>query len=245
VLSHNGNIGCRTGDVDSDRVPLLVLDVDAKAGGLDALATWEAGYGRIAGWRVNTGSGGLHIYMRGAVGQRSCRLPVLGTSLEVELKANTSYVVSADSTHENGRRYEAESPDGLAALPDAPAWLVELARGDRCAAGSTSTRHGGRVWPTGGFYDVPAAVYVEALTGQRVRGGRALCPLHEDHRPSLILYEDRSWYCPVCRVAGRIVQLAAIVLRVGRQAGARWDLDSLERQQAQELLGTLFPGARS
>jgi hypothetical protein len=77
VLSYNGNIGCRTGDVDSDRVPLGVVDFDAKAGGLDALAAWEAEHGRILDWRVGTGSGGLHIYMRGVVGQRSCRLPVL------------------------------------------------------------------------------------------------------------------------------------------------------------------------
>jgi bifunctional DNA primase/polymerase-like protein len=105
-----------------------VLDFDAKAGGLDALAAWEAEYGRIPGWRVCTGSGGLHIYMAGVPGIGSRKLPVLDTGLEVELKANGSQVVFAGSIHENGRRYAPESPEGLDVLAQAPGWLLELAQ---------------------------------------------------------------------------------------------------------------------
>jgi hypothetical protein len=107
-----------------------VLDFDAKASGLAALEAWESAHGHIPGWRVRTGGGGLHIYMAGVPGLRSRKLPVLDTGLQVELKANGNYVVFAGSIHENGRRYEPETPDELDALAEAPQWLLELARAD-------------------------------------------------------------------------------------------------------------------
>jgi hypothetical protein len=110
VRSHVGNIGCRTGEVKGDPRPLLVLDFDAKAGGLEALSAWESEHGHIPGWRVHTGSGGLHIFLAGVPGLRSRKLQALDTGLDVELKANNSYVVFAGSTHENGRRYEPSRP---------------------------------------------------------------------------------------------------------------------------------------
>jgi len=242
LLSHDGNIGCRTGEVKGDPRPLLVLDFDAKAGGLDALAAWEVEYGRILGWRVRTGSGGLHIYMEGVPGLRSRKLPALGTGLEVELKANGSYVVFPGSIHTNGRRYEAESPEGFRTLAQAPGWLLNLAYAETRGAVTDPSGDDRRVWVRGGIYDIPASVYVEALTGHRVdRRNKALCPLHEDHEPTLHAYADGHWFCSACQVGGRIRQLAAITLGLGRQVRRQWEIESHERPAVDELLAGLFP----
>jgi hypothetical protein len=243
LLSHEWNIGCRTGEVEGEPRPLLVLDFDVKAGGLSALAAWEAEYGRIPGWRVRTGSGGLHIYMAGVLGLRSRKLLVLGTGLEVELKGNGSYIVFAGSIHENGRRYEPESPEGLRALAQAPGWLLDLiqAKTHDTAPGPP----GDRIWVRGGIYDIPTSVYVEVLTGCPVdRRRKALCPLHHDHEPTLHAYADGHWFCSACQVGGRIRQLAAITLGLGRQVGRRWEVESHERRAVDELLAHLFPGVR-
>jgi Bifunctional DNA primase/polymerase, N-terminal len=222
--------------------PLLVLDFDVKAGGMQALAAWESEYGRIQGWRVRTGSGGLHIYMVGVPGLRSRKLPVLGTGLEVELKANGSYVVFAGSIHENGRRYEPETPEGLCRLPDAPGWLIGLAQPSIGGTDLSPSGSDDRMWVRGGIYDIPTSVYVEVLTGCRVdRRRKALCPLHDDHAPTLHAYPDGHWFCSACQVGGRVRQLAAITLGVGHQVGRRWEIESHERPAVDELLARLFP----
>jgi len=219
-----------------------VLDFDAKAGGLDALAAWETKHGRMSGWRVRTGSGGLHIYVAGVPGLRSRKLPVLRTGLEVELKANGSQVVFAGSIHENGRRYEPETPEGLDALAQAPPWLRELAHAGVAGAGASPSGTDHRTWVRGGIYDIPTSVYVEALTGCPVgRRGKALCPLHDDHEPTLHAYPDGHWFCSACQVGGRIRQLAAITLGLGHQVERRWEIESHERPVVDELLAHLFP----
>jgi len=220
---------------------LLVLDFDAKASGLDALEAWETEYGHIRGWRVRTGSGGLHIYLAGAKGLQSRKLQALDTGLEVELKANGSYVVFAGSIHENGRRYEPESPEGLRVLARAPGWLLDFAYAETRGADSGPSGADRRVWVRGGVYDIPTRIYVEALTGCQVdRRGKALCPLHDDHEPTLHAYADGHWFCSACQVGGRIRQFAAITLGLGHQAGHRWEIESHERPAVEELLADLF-----
>jgi hypothetical protein len=245
LLSHDGNIGCRTGEVKGDQRHLLVLDFDAKAGGIEALAAWEAEHGRIPGWRVRTGSGGLHIYLGSAEGLRSRKLPVLGTGLEVELKANGSYVVFAGSIHENGRLYEPETLEGLCLLPDAPGWLVGLTHAGIGDADLSPPGSDHRTWVRGGIYDIPSSVYVAVLTGCAVdRRRKALCPLHDDHEPTLHAYADGHWFCSACQVGGRIRQLAAITLGLGHRVGCRWEIESHERPPVDELLTRLFPGVK-
>jgi hypothetical protein len=94
----------------------------------------------------------------------------------------------------------------------------------------------------GGIYDIPTSVYVEALTGSPVgRRGKALCPLHDDHEPTLHTYADGHWFCSACQVGGRIRQLAAITLGVGHQVEHRWEVESHERPAVDELLARMFP----
>jgi hypothetical protein len=59
---------------------------------------------------------------------------------------------------------------------------------------------------------IPPAVYVQVLTGQALgRDGKVRCPFHEDHTPSLHVYErpERGWYCFGCGRGGSIYDLAA------------------------------------
>lgn len=66
----------------------------------------------------------------------------------------------------------------------------------------------------------------ERLSGPGVRSGKEivfLCPLHNDHNPSLrVDPEKRVWYCPPCSVGGDVVTLACLAWgydhRVGRSA---------------------------
>lgn len=58
---------------------------------------------------------------------------------------------------------------------------------------------------------IEPAIYVEALTGQRVgRTRKVHCPFHEDVDPSLHVYEggERGWYCFSCRRGTSVYDLA-------------------------------------
>jgi hypothetical protein len=237
-VAAGGNVGFKTGEVIGDDESVWVLDFDVKAGGLDALDALEARYGRLDGFRrVRTGSGGLHIYLNGAVrGTRSRKLAVLDTGLEVELKANGSQVVWRGIHPATGAAYEIESQSGHG---DCPAWLIELVeRRPR----PTYVGHIETGLPRGcGIHSIAPAVYVPALTGAHIDArSKALCPLHDDHEPTLHVYPAR-WYCSACQVGGRIRQLAGIVLGLGHQEGTRWTLSDSERALVDEHLEQLFP----
>lgn len=61
--------------------------------------------------------------------------------------------------------------------------------------------------------DIPAAVYVEALTGEEVpRNGLMRCPLpdHDDFSPSFKVY-DMGWRCFGCGHTGTVYDLASIL----------------------------------
>ena len=59
---------------------------------------------------------------------------------------------------------------------------------------------------------IPAATYVPALTGRQPnRAGKIRCPFHDDHTPSLQLY-DHGWYCfGACRTGGSIYDFGALL----------------------------------
>jgi hypothetical protein len=60
--------------------------------------------------------------------------------------------------------------------------------------------------------------YVPCLTGQRTgRSGKIRCPFHDDHTPSLHVYEDpgRGWYCYGCGRGGSSYDLAALLWQRG------------------------------
>jgi hypothetical protein len=118
------NIGIATGPISN----LVVLDVDAKAGGRETLAILEDENGRLPeAPTVLTGGGGQHIYFRdpGGVSNSAGRV---GKGLDV--RAEGGYVVAPPSKHPNGTKYQWEISSDISELPcpPMPAWLLEKIR---------------------------------------------------------------------------------------------------------------------
>jgi hypothetical protein len=91
-------------------------------------------------------------------------------------------------------------PDPAPALADAPS--------------PGPTRQGAGDDP---LLSIAPAVYVQALTGQHVgRQRKIACPFHDDHTPSLHVYEhpEQGWYCFGCKRGGSIYDLAAALYRL-------------------------------
>jgi hypothetical protein len=111
---------------------------------------------------------------------------------------------------EPARRYTVEQlADGL---PDPPGRIAHGA--DR------SGRHDRRYPLDRALLAIPADEYARTLTGREPnRAGKLACPFHDDHDPSLQLYEDGSWYCFGCRRGGSIYDFASLL----------WSLDTKGR----------------
>lgn len=131
----NANVGMRTGD------GLLVLDVDPRNGGDDALAQLVASHGPIPETpEVLTGGGGRHLYFRAPLGTRSFDL-----AAGVEVKADGRQVVAPPSIHPSGRAYvwhparpfSPRSGD----YADSPAWMLRAG-----AQGGPAGRVSGSEW---------------------------------------------------------------------------------------------------
>jgi putative DNA primase/helicase len=87
------NIGVLTG------AGLLVLDIDPKNGGKEALLRLTTRYGELpATPTVATGGGGWHFYfaVAGTVARR------IGLARGIDVKADGGYVVAPDSIHASG-----------------------------------------------------------------------------------------------------------------------------------------------
>ena len=122
------NIGVVTGELSG----LVVVDIDAKSGGLETLARLERTYGVARTPTADTGGGGKHYFfcypLGYIVGNRT------GIQPGIDVRGDGGYVVAAPSAHASGRAYTwAVPPDEpLAALPP---WLLALITG-KTAAGS-------------------------------------------------------------------------------------------------------------
>lgn len=104
---------------------LVVLDFDAKSGGLENKPAMEAKFGPLPKTRTHrTGGGGLHLLYRNPNGTNIRNAVELGGYPGVDLRANGGYIVAPPSGHASGGRYAVLDPAEIAA---APAWLLELA----------------------------------------------------------------------------------------------------------------------
>ena len=122
----NRNIGILTGE----RSRLLVLDIDPRNGGDASFERFERTYGPLpATKRAITGGGGFHLFFglpAGAAGLSD--RPNVADYKGLDVKCD-GYVVAAPSVHpDTGKAYawEADVP-----IADAPAHLIELARGGK------------------------------------------------------------------------------------------------------------------
>lgn len=51
---------------------------------------------------------------------------------------------------------------------------------------------------------------------------RILCPFHDDHKPSLMLYPgDRGWYCFVCGIGGDVVGFVSKLFHLSPHEAAK------------------------
>ena len=114
------NVAIATGE----QTGVVVLDVDAKSGGLESLQELERQHGSLPpAPTVQTGSGGKHFYFRYPtnlkVGNRTGIVP------GIDVRGNGGYVIAPPSQHVSGKQYtwivSVETP-----LADAPAWLLQL-----------------------------------------------------------------------------------------------------------------------
>lgn len=120
----DANVGIVTGRVSG----IVVVDVDARHGGLDSLRELERAHGALPPTvEATTGGGGRHLYF----GVDAALHNRVGLRPGIDLRAEGGCVVAPPSIHPSGRRYawiKGGAPDALA--PAAlPAWFVAVLRG--------------------------------------------------------------------------------------------------------------------
>lgn len=166
------------------------------------------------------------------------------------LNRRVSEALGADVRSSDGARIL--RPAGSAnwkSWPPAPVRLVAVdpsARVDidglnaRLPASSSTTRRDepdrdrARVSGRDPLLQIAPRVYVEALTNESVgRGGKLRCPFHDDHSPSLHVFEEpeRGWFCFGCGRGGSVYDFAALLwgsgLRGKQFVRLRQDLTTL------------------
>jgi len=104
---------------------LLVLDFDAKNGGLESKSAIEARHGLLPRTRAHrTGGGGEHWIYRNTNGASVRNTVSFAGYPGVDLRANGGYIVVPPSLHESGKRYEIIDNSEIAPATD---WLIDLA----------------------------------------------------------------------------------------------------------------------
>jgi putative DNA primase/helicase len=124
----DANVGIRTG-ADSN---LVVLDIDAKSNGEQALAGLEAEHGPVpATATALTGGGGRHLLFEHPDVDVRNSASKLGPGLDI--RGDGGYIVAAPSGHTSGRCYawqEQHAPADLS-LAELPGWLLALLTSSR------------------------------------------------------------------------------------------------------------------
>lgn len=116
---NNCNVGIRCGN------PIVVVDIDPRNGGTEALAALEAKHGPLPRtWEVATGGGGRHRYYRALRENHAGGAIAPGGA--IDLKGHGGYVVGPTSIHASGRRYEWEVPPGECELAPLPEWIDKI-----------------------------------------------------------------------------------------------------------------------
>ncbi|MDX6727008.1 MAG: hypothetical protein QOK49_1813 [Baekduia sp.] len=132
------NIGMVTGV----RSGVVVIDVDPRHGGDDALHDLERDHGALpVTWSVRTPSGGQHFYLAHPGISVANSVGALGPGLDV--RGDGGYVVVPPSLGPRGRRYE---PDDDAPAARVPGWLLERLTGPSASRAATRPRTPADTW---------------------------------------------------------------------------------------------------
>ena len=99
------NIGVRTGQISG----IVVLDIDAKNGGLESWRDLQDFNGRVDTLTSHTGGGGLHLFFDAPPEDLKSTSSQIAPG--VDTKAEGGYVVMPPSLHISGKRYRWEDQD--------------------------------------------------------------------------------------------------------------------------------------
>lgn len=114
----NCNIAIQCGPI------VVVVDVDPRNGGNEALARLEAQHGPLPmTWRVATGGGGWHYYFKSPRPDYPCHAIV---PRAVDVKGSGGYVVGPCSIHASGREYGWDISPHVCGLAPLPEWIVAM-----------------------------------------------------------------------------------------------------------------------
>jgi hypothetical protein len=218
------NLAARTGRVSG----FFALDVDEE--GHDTLRELERERGPLPRTAsVTTPNDGQHYHYRHPGADVPSSAGRIGPGIDI--RGEGGYVLLPPSIGANGVPYEVDED---APLADAPAWMVQLARG--------VITHRGPAHPSRSADDsdvlrrIPAIEYVPLLLGQVLGGDhKVVCPFHDDHAPSLHAYvePERGWCCYGCGAGGSIIDFGARLYRIEpRGAG----FHEIRRRLAVDLL---------
>jgi len=123
----DANVGIVTGSISR----LIVLDIDPKHGGDDALAELESRHGPLGPTvEVLTGGGGRHFYFASPDGEIRNRA---GLAQGIDLRGDGGYIVAPPSIHPSGRPYRwiaGHAPDECPMAP-MPRWILRMSGGAR------------------------------------------------------------------------------------------------------------------
>ncbi len=208
----DANIGVVTGWVSA----IVVLDVDPRHGGDASLASLEARHAPLPDTVTSlTGGGGRHLYLA----HPSHLVPSRPLAPGLDLKAEGGMVVVPPSRHASGSRYRwlvGHAPDEHLLAP-VPEWLDDLSVALDRPAGSDHAPAMSRT-PTeraefaGLWAELGIDVEPDEVPGEVPHEVMVLCPLHDDHRPSLhIDGAGCRWFCFGCRRGGGIQALRRVV----------------------------------
>ncbi len=186
----SANVGVRTGG------GLLVLDIDPRNGGDEALRALLAKHGPLPVTpTVITGGKGQHFYLSfdGSLSSKT------GLFRGIDVKADGGYVVAPPSFHIKGERYRWEhgrSIDDVVVQP-APSWVIEAMRARRVSVETKAVLAGGR------------NNRLMSLAGRLRRDGAEKDSIYE----ALRLENSRS-----CRPPLEVSEVAAIAASASRYA---------------------------
>lgn len=120
-------MACNIGVLTGAESGILVVDVDAEAGGYESLSVLEGRYGGLpSNCRSLTGGGGLHFFFKSPGSGVRNSAGKLGRGLDV--RGEGGYIIVPPSVHVSGQHYE-WAPGGYpgeVGLAEAPAWLMAL-----------------------------------------------------------------------------------------------------------------------
>jgi hypothetical protein len=160
-------VGIATGAISG----IVVLDIDPRHGGDDALDDLQGKHGKLPDTvEALTGGGGRHIIMRHPGGRVQNSAGALGRGLDI--RGDGGYIIAPPSLHVSGRSYEwegASRPDEVE-IATMPAWLVALvadAPSGKRASQAAWRQATGRVVPEGGRNHTLAS-FVGTLLGRGV-----------------------------------------------------------------------------